>query len=187
MKLGEPIPRTTHYSWGETDADIDAEVGQDLAAKYRKHLSGFLPVDATSDGMEFVKLFWNEHTREMRTSSEDFAHCKRMVRADVTALRVADLLRALYLIACEVKKRKFYKEARCLSLGKGMFREASAPLSFLGTMKDMVECVNNAAGYATMALMHYLTWQRKRRFKVGIDATFNSERFVRVSLFKGGV
>ena len=69
MKLGEPIPRTTHFSWGETDADIDAEVGQDLAAKYRKHVSDFLPVDATSDGMEFAKLFWNEHTREMRTSS----------------------------------------------------------------------------------------------------------------------
>ena len=51
----------------------------------------------------------------------------------------------------------------------------------------MVECVNNAAGYATMALMHYLTWQRKRRFKVGIDATFNSEKFVRVSLFKGSL
>ena len=182
LSLGEPIPRTVHYAWGETDADINAEVGHEMVTKYRNHLSGFLPEDAGNDGKEFAKVYWNKHTREMRASSNDFTHCRRMVRGDVGALSASEILRALATASMEVKGRKFYRETRCLPLGKEVFREHSAPLSFLGSFNEMVECVDNAACYATLALMQYLTWQHKRRFKVGLDTTFNCQRFVRAYL-----
>ena len=154
-----------------------------MVKRFRGFLTSFLPSVAESTDHEFAAVYKHTKTRKLGRSSKG-SNVRRLVRSDVQNLSYYDLLQSIYYATAEVKGREMFRKTRCLPIGKRIFREHGAPFSFIDEIASAVHCVNNAAGYATDALLLYLTWQRDRRSKP--DEMFNSYAFVSC-IFSSGV
>ena len=173
--MGRPLPQAARYTWGVTADEVNSEVGAKMVKRYRRFLTSFLPSDPTSIDHEYAAVYVNTKTREFGRKS-DGSMVRRLIKKDVEDLTFDEMLHAIYLATVEVKGRKMFRETRSLPLGKSIFREHGAPFSFIDVMASTVKCVNNAAGYATDALLLFLAWKLERGSTP--DSDFDEYAFV---------